>query len=105
MSHPLIDIIKETIHSSPVVIFMKGTPDAPQCGFSMRAADVLKQAGATELRAIDVLSDDSLWEALEEHTQWPTVPQVFIRGEFVGGCDILSEMHETGELEKLIAQN
>jgi monothiol glutaredoxin len=102
MAHPLISKVKETVASSPVVIFMKGTPDFPQCGFSSRTCQVLKAAGVQKLSSVDVLSDDPLWEALEEMTQWPTVPQVFIHGQFVGGCDIVSEMYERGELQDLL---
>lgn len=87
-----------------MVIFMKGTPQFPQCGFSNRACQVLKAAGAETLVGFDVLSDDPMWEALEDLTQWPTVPQVFIKGQFVGGCDIVSEMYERGELQKLIQE-
>ncbi len=102
MAHPLESKIKELVESSPVVIFMKGTPDFPQCGFSNRACQVLKAAGAKNLVGVDVLSDDSLWEALEVVTEWPTVPQIFINGEFVGGCDIVSELFDRGELETMV---
>ena len=102
MAHPLIPKVEEKIKSSKVVIFMKGTPQFPQCGFSSRAVQVLKAAGATDLTGIDVLADDPLWEALEEYTKWPTVPQVFINGQFVGGCDIVTEMYERGELQAAV---
>ena len=102
MAHPLIPKVEEKIKSSKVVIFMKGTPQFPQCGFSSRAVQVLKAAGATDLTGIDVLADDPLWEALEEYTKWPTVPQVFINGQFVGGCDIVTEMYERGELQEAV---
>lgn len=81
---------------------MKGTPQFPQCGFSSRACQVLKAAGVKDLASVDVLSDDPLWEALEEYTQWPTVPQIFIGGKFIGGCDIISEMYENGELQSVL---
>ena len=102
MSHPLRSKIEEKVKSSPVVIFMKGMPDAPQCGFSARAVEVLRAAGVKELGAVNVLADDALWEALEDFTQWPTVPQIFIHGQFIGGCDIVTEMFEQGELQKLL---
>lgn len=102
MSHPLIAKVEEIVKSSPVVIFMKGTHQAPQCGFSARAVQVLQAAGAEQLKSVDVLSDDPLWEALEEFTDWPTVPQIFINGKFVGGCDIVSEMFERGELKEAL---
>ncbi len=104
MAHPLRSKVEEKIKEAPVVIFMKGTPQFPQCGFSNRACQVLKAAGAETLVGFDVLSDDPMWEALEDLTQWPTVPQVFIKGQFVGGCDIVSEMYERGELQKLIQE-
>jgi len=88
--------------SKPVVIYMKGSLDFPMCGFSARAVDVLRSAGAKEIAGFDVLSDDPMWGALEEFTQWPTVPQIFIHGQFIGGCDIVTEMAETGELQKLL---
>jgi monothiol glutaredoxin len=102
MAHPLRPRVEEIVKSKPVVIFMKGTPQFPQCGFSARAVQVLKAAGAGELGSVDVLSDDPLWEALEDYTQWPTVPQVFIHGKFVGGCDITCEMYERGELQEML---
>jgi len=103
MSHPLLSKVEEKAKSAPVVIFMKGTPQFPQCGFSAKACQVLQAAGAQNLVGVDVLSDDSMWEALEEFTQWPTVPQIFINGKFVGGCDIVSDMYEQGELQDAIS--
>ena len=102
MSHPLLKKVEEKSVSAPVVIFMKGTPNFPQCGFSARACEVLKASGADELVGIDVLSDEPLWDALEEFTKWPTVPQIFIHGKFIGGCDIACEMYERGELQNMI---
>ncbi len=105
MAHPLVGKVQEISKSKPVVIFMKGTADFPQCGFSARACQVLRAAGVEpkDMHSVDVLSDDPLWEALEEFTEWPTVPQIFIKGKFVGGCDIVSEMYETGELKEALA--
>jgi len=102
MAHPLFNKVGEIVKSGPVVIFMKGTPQFPQCGFSARSCQVLKAAGAKDLVGVDVLSDDSLWEALEEFTKWPTVPQIFINGQFIGGCDIVTEMYERGELQEAL---
>jgi len=102
MPHPLRSKVEEKVKSAPVVIFMKGTPDFPQCGFSNRAVQVLRAAGVEKLASVDVLSDDPLWEALEDFTQWPTVPQIFINGQFIGGCDIVSEMYERGELQQAL---
>lgn len=98
MAHPLRSKVEEQVKQNKVMIFMKGTPDFPACGFSSRAVQTLKAAGVQQLGSVDVLSDDPLWDALEDFTQWPTVPQIFIGGQFVGGCDILSEMAERGEL-------
>jgi monothiol glutaredoxin len=102
MAHPLQSKIEEKIHADSVVIFMKGTPSFPQCGFSAKACKVLQEAGVKELTGVDVLADDPLWDALEDYTKWPTVPQIFIRGEFVGGCDIICEMYANGELQALL---
>jgi monothiol glutaredoxin len=109
MKNPLIVKVEEISKSAPIVIFMKGTPQFPQCGFSARSCQVLraasKDAGVVEeLVGVDVLSDDPLWGALEEFTEWPTVPQIFIHGQFVGGCDIICELHESGELKTLLTQ-
>ena len=102
MSNPLFAKLEEKVKAAPVVIFMKGTPDFPMCGFSAKACQVLKAAGAEQVVGVDVLSDDPLWDALEEYTKWPTVPQIFIQGKFVGGCDIVTEMYERGELQQLL---
>jgi len=102
MAHPLRSEIEKLVQSNPVMIFMKGTPDFPMCGFSARAVQVLKAAGAEKLGGFDVLSDDPMWDALEDYSQWPTVPQIFIGGKFVGGCDIVTEMFERGELQPIV---
>ncbi len=93
--------IDDQVKGNKVVIYMKGTPDFPQCGFSAQAVQVLKTLNQP-IFAVDVLSDDPLWGALEEYTQWPTVPQIFINGEFVGGCDIVTELYERGDLTKMV---
>lgn len=102
MAHPLISKVEEKVNASPVVIFMKGTPDFPQCGFSAKACQILKAAGAKQVVGVDVLSDDPLWDALEEYTRWPTVPQIFVNGKFIGGCDIVTEMYDRGELQDIL---
>jgi len=102
MAHQSISKVKEIVSSKPVVIFMKGTPESPQCGFSAKSCELLKAAGVTDLGSFDVLSDEAVRAAVKEHTQWPTIPQVFIHGQFIGGCDIVSEMYEQGELQKLL---
>lgn len=93
--------IKEIVESNDVVIFMKGVPEAPQCGFSAQTAHCLYDAGATPV-AVDVLSDPAIRQGIKDFTQWPTIPQVFVRGEFIGGCDIVTEMHQRGELKTKI---
>ncbi len=102
MSHPLVSEVEKLVKSNEVVIYMKGSPEFPMCGFSARAVAVLKAAGVGSLKGFDVLSDDDMWTALEEYTQWPTVPQIFIKGKFIGGCDIVSEMFERGELQEIL---
>ena len=102
MAHPLVSKVEELVQKNSVVIFMKGTPDFPQCGFSNRACQVLRAAGVRDLKGVDVLSDDPLWDALEDYTKWPTVPQIFVHGKFIGGCDIVTEMFERGELQEML---
>ncbi len=104
MSNALVSKVEEIVKSSQVAIFMKGTPDFPACGFSARAVQVLRAAGVTQFASVDVLSDDPLWGALEEFTKWPTVPQIFVNGKFIGGSDIVMEMYERGELQTLLTQ-
>src|SRR5690349_14532261 len=101
-NNPLISKIEAQVKTNPVVIYMKGTAEFPMCGFSARACQVLRAAGVDKLASVDVLQDDPLWDALEQYTQWPTVPQIFINGKFIGGCDIVSEMYERGELQDLL---
>lgn len=98
MTDPINKKIKEIVEGNPVVIFMKGTPEAPRCGFSAQALKCLEKAGAKPL-AVDILSDPGLRQGIKDFTKWPTVPQIFIGGQFVGGCDIVSEMSDRGELE------
>ena len=102
MSHPLISKVEEKVKGNSVIIFMKGTPESPQCGFSAKACELLSAAGAAKLASVDVLSETSFREAVKEYTQWPTIPQIFIHGKFIGGSDIVTEMYESGELQKLL---
>jgi monothiol glutaredoxin len=101
-SNPLLTKIEEQVKANPVIIYMKGSAEFPMCGFSARACQVLRAAGVEKFASVDVLQDDPLWGALEEYTQWPTVPQIFINGKFIGGCDIISEMYEQGELQSML---
>jgi monothiol glutaredoxin len=94
--------IKETVTSHPVVLFMKGTAQFPQCGFSGRAIEVLKASGVEDLVTINVLEDDEVRQGIKEFSNWPTIPQLYVKGEFVGGSDIIGEMFQSGELQTLI---
>lgn len=101
------DVLKEIdriVHSHSVVLFMKGTPKFPQCGFSQRVAAILDQLGVS-YHAVNVLEDPSIREGIKVYANWPTIPQLYIDGEFIGGCDIVSEMYASGELQKLLAEH
>ena len=91
--------IKQTVESNDVVLFMKGTPDFPQCGFSGRAVQILRACGS-EFSSVDVLADDEVRQGIKQYSNWPTIPQLYIKGEFVGGSDILLEMYQNGELQQ-----
>ena len=95
------DIIKGHIDNNDVCLFMKGTPDAPQCGFSMAVTNLLKIL-EVNFKAINVLEDQSIREGIKTFSDWPTIPQLYIKKEFVGGCDIVKEMYENGELKKIL---
>jgi len=97
------DAIREQIGKARVVLYMKGSPQFPQCGFSATAAEILKRCGVDEYASYNVLQDDALREGLKEFSNWPTIPQHYVNGEFVGGCDIMREMYQSGELQQLLA--
>ncbi len=92
--------IKDIVSANDIVLFMKGTPDAPQCGFSMAVSNILKHL-KVKFEGVNVLSSDELRQGIKDYTDWPTIPQLYVKGEFVGGCDIVKEMFEKGELKKL----
>ncbi|HEX8962738.1 MAG TPA: Grx4 family monothiol glutaredoxin [Rhodocyclaceae bacterium] len=92
--------IKETVTTNPVVLYMKGTAQFPQCGFSARAVQILKACGVKDFKAINVLGDEALRQGIKDYANWPTIPQLYIRGEFIGGSDIMAEMYEAGELQQ-----
>lgn len=94
---PIRDAIEQAIADNETILFMKGTPDAPRCGFSMRTAQILDQLGKP-YAAVDILPDPRIRQELSAISNWPTIPQLFHKGELIGGCDIVTEMHETGEL-------
>ena len=100
MDQPTKDLINNEITNNEVCLFMKGTPEAPQCGFSMTISNMLKIL-EVNYKGINVLESQSLREGIKEFSDWPTIPQVYIKGEFVGGCDIVKEMYENGELKKI----
>lgn len=96
--------IKETVTNNDVVLFMKGTKAMPQCGFSSRVAGVLNFMGV-EFADVNVLADEEIRQGIKDYSDWPTVPQLYVKGEFVGGCDIITEMTMSGELDALLTQN
>jgi len=94
--------IDDLVKGSRVVLFMKGTAQFPQCGFSGRAMQVLKACGVTELKTFNVLEDEEVRQGIKDYAQWPTIPQLYVNGEFVGGSDIMMEMYESGELQQVL---
>jgi monothiol glutaredoxin len=94
--------IKETVTQHPVVLFMKGTAQFPQCGFSGRAVQILKACGVEDIVTVNVLEDAEVRQGIKEFSNWPTIPQLYVKGEFIGGSDIVAEMYESGELQTLL---
>lgn len=103
MTDKTLENIKETVTNNDVVLFMKGTSTMPQCGFSSRVAGVLNYMGVA-FKDVDVLADDALRQGIKDYSEWPTVPQLYVKGEFVGGCDIVTEMTLSGELDELFVK-
>jgi monothiol glutaredoxin len=101
---PVFERIHGYVDADPVVLFMKGTPVFPQCGFSAQVVQVLSLLGV-KFKAYDVLVDDELRQGIKEFSNWPTIPQLYVKGELVGGCDIVREMYQNGELGELLAQH
>jgi len=99
--NPVHDRIQNDITSNDVVLYMKGTPVFPQCGFSAAVVQCLSHIGV-KFKGIDILTDPSLRQGIKEFSQWPTIPQLYVKGEFIGGCDIVREMYETGELQQML---
>ncbi|KDE02839.1 monothiol glutaredoxin [Microbotryum lychnidis-dioicae p1A1 Lamole] len=99
--------IDNVVQSNPLVLFMKGTPDMPQCGFSRAVVQILQVQGVdlSKIKAFNCLEDQELREGIKVYSEWPTIPQLYVKGEFVGGCDIVLGMHQSGELEKLLAEH
>ena len=96
------DVIRDQVTTNDVVLYMKGTPQFPQCGFSSAAVQILKGCGVQEVLAVNVLSDDEIRQGIKAFSNWPTIPQLYVKGEFVGGSDIMREMYENGELQQLL---
>lgn len=98
------EIIRNQVTANPVVLYMKGNPKFPQCGFSSLAVQILQACGVTNLVAIDVLADPAIREGIKIYSNWPTIPQLYINGEFVGGSDIMRSLYEQGELQKMLQE-
>lgn len=96
------DVIKEQVTKNPVVLYMKGTPDFPQCGFSANAVGILRACGVEDFFSVNVLENPEIRQGIKEYANWPTIPQLYVSGEFIGGSDIMSEMYQSGELKKML---
>ncbi len=103
MDQQIKELIDNEINNNEVCLFMKGTPDAPQCGFSMAVSNILKIL-EVKFKGINVLENEQLRLGIKEYSEWPTIPQLYIKKEFVGGCDIVKEMYENGELKKILEE-
>jgi monothiol glutaredoxin len=95
--------IQQTVTQNPVVLYMKGTPAFPQCGFSSAAAQMLKMSGVSSYESVNVLADPEIRQGIKDYANWPTIPQLYVGGEFIGGSDIMKEMYQSGELQGLLA--
>lgn len=101
MTNPILETIDKTVKNNNIVLFMKGTKHAPMCGFSARVVHILHTLGL-DYKDINVLENQEIREGIKEYSDWPTIPQLYLKGEFVGGCDIVSEMHQNGEFKALL---
>jgi len=99
------DTIREQVQKHRIVLYMKGSPQMPMCGFSATATEILKRCGASDVYTVDVLQNPEIREGIKQFANWPTIPQLYVDGEFVGGCDIMREMYQNGELQQLLAGN
>jgi len=104
VAEDVVSRIKTHIGASPAVLFMKGTPDFPQCGFSAQAVQALRESGANSFHAVNIFEDPELRDALKKFSNWPTYPQLYVKGELIGGCDIVLDMYRSGELKKLLTE-
>jgi len=96
------DVIKEQVTQYRVVLYMKGSPDFPQCGFSANAVGILRACGVDDFFSVNVLEDEAIRQGIKQYANWPTIPQLYVNSEFVGGSDIMAEMYESGELQKIL---
>ena len=96
------DKIKQQVTGNGIILYMKGTPQAPQCGFSGKSVQLLQACGA-EFASVNVLADPEIRDGIKQYSNWPTIPQLYIKGEFIGGCDIITDLYQKGELQKLVA--
>ena len=94
--------IRKQVTENRVVLYMKGTPEAPQCGFSVRAVQILEACGAEDVATVDVLADPEIRQGIKQFSNWPTIPQLYVGGEFIGGADIMGEMYQSGELKRIV---
>jgi len=99
-----LDRIREQVTGNTIVLYMKGTPQFPQCGFSSKAAQVLQACGVNDFLAVNVLADPEIFENLKHYANWPTFPQLYVKGELIGGCDIMIEMYQKGEIQPLLTE-
>ncbi len=97
------EVIREQVTTHPIVLYMKGTPQFPQCGFSSAAVQMLQACGVDKFFTVNVLEDPAVRQGIKDYANWPTIPQLYVNGEFVGGSDIMREMYESGELQQLLA--
>ncbi len=98
------EVIKQQVTGHPVVVYMKGTPTAPRCGFSANAINILNTLGVKDIFSVNILENDDIRKGIIDYANWPTVPQIYINGEFIGGSDIMTEMHQNGELKTLLGK-
>lgn len=104
MSEKSLEIIQQEVESNPVILYMKGTPDFPQCGFSARAAEAIKTCGC-EFKAVNVFDDEEVYrQGVKLYSNWPTIPQLFVNGELIGGCDIIMDLYQSGELDSMVRE-
>ncbi len=101
-NNPILALIDEQVKGHPVVLYMKGTPQFPQCGFSQRACKLLRESGVTRFFTVNVLDNPEIREGVKVYANWPTIPQLYVNGEFIGGSDIMMEMFQAGELQTLV---